>query len=162
MSPTSSHFQPLQVENCGRNSRLVVDEDDNGKFRLERVNTWISQQTRDVHTMLDYCWADVAGGGATLDRHWGNVSFYWNDRLSVYWLPQIRDIEPMLAKCWAGIKTTEGRHILSPLSKHCVTISWQEEARSRDYCPTLIESFHMHTVREAACRDIAMIVHKAT
>ena len=35
--PTSSHLHPLQVENCGSNSRLVVDEDDNGKFRLERV-----------------------------------------------------------------------------------------------------------------------------
>ena len=37
-SPTSSHLHPLQVENCDSNSRLVVDEDDNGKFRLERVN----------------------------------------------------------------------------------------------------------------------------
>ena len=26
----------LQVENCDSNSRLVVDEDDNGKFRLEK------------------------------------------------------------------------------------------------------------------------------
>ena len=26
LSPTSSHFRPLQVENCGSNSRLVVDE----------------------------------------------------------------------------------------------------------------------------------------
>ena len=35
----SSHLHPLQVENCDSNSRLVVDEDDNGKFRrLERVN----------------------------------------------------------------------------------------------------------------------------
>ena len=33
---TSSHLHPLQVENCDSNSRLVVDEDDNGKFRLER------------------------------------------------------------------------------------------------------------------------------
>ena len=33
-SPTSNH---LQVENCDSNSRLVVDEDDSGKFRLERV-----------------------------------------------------------------------------------------------------------------------------
>ena len=33
---TSNHFNPLQVENCDSNSRLVVDEDDNGKFRLER------------------------------------------------------------------------------------------------------------------------------
>ena len=36
-SLTSNHFHPLQVENCDSNSRLVVDEDDNGKFRLERV-----------------------------------------------------------------------------------------------------------------------------
>ena len=36
-SPTSNHLQPLQVENCGSNSRLVVDEDDNGKLRPERV-----------------------------------------------------------------------------------------------------------------------------
>ena len=37
-STTSNHLHPLQVENCDSNSRLVVDEDDNGKFRLERVN----------------------------------------------------------------------------------------------------------------------------
>ena len=36
-SPTSSHFHPLQVENCDSNMRLVVDEDDNGKFRPYRV-----------------------------------------------------------------------------------------------------------------------------
>ena len=39
-SPTSSHLHPLQVENCDSNSRLVVDEDDNGKFRLERVKDY--------------------------------------------------------------------------------------------------------------------------
>ena len=36
-SPTSNHLHSLQVENCGSNSRLVVDEDDNSKFRIERV-----------------------------------------------------------------------------------------------------------------------------
>ena len=36
-SPTSNHLRPLQAENCDSNSRLVVDEDDNGKFRLERL-----------------------------------------------------------------------------------------------------------------------------
>ena len=36
-SPTSNHLHPLEVENCDSNSRLVVDEDDNDKFRLERV-----------------------------------------------------------------------------------------------------------------------------
>ena len=34
---TSSHFHSLQVENCDSNSRLIVDEDDHGKFRHERV-----------------------------------------------------------------------------------------------------------------------------
>ena len=34
---TSNHLHPLQVENCDSNSRLVVDEDNNGKLRLERV-----------------------------------------------------------------------------------------------------------------------------
>ena len=36
-SPTLSPLHPLQVENCDSNSWLVVDEDDNGNFRLERV-----------------------------------------------------------------------------------------------------------------------------
>ena len=36
-SSTSIHLHSLQVENCDSNSRLVVDEDDNGKFRPERV-----------------------------------------------------------------------------------------------------------------------------
>ena len=37
-SPTLTHLHPLQVEYCDSNSRLVVDEDDNGKIRLEKVN----------------------------------------------------------------------------------------------------------------------------
>ena len=41
-SSTSSHLHPLLVENCDSNSRLVVDEDDNGKFRPERVKAHIS------------------------------------------------------------------------------------------------------------------------
>ena len=39
-SLTSNYLHPLQVENCDSNSRLVVDEDDNGKSRLERVNPY--------------------------------------------------------------------------------------------------------------------------
>ena len=37
LSPTSNHLHPLQVKNCDSNSRLVVDEEDDGKFRPERV-----------------------------------------------------------------------------------------------------------------------------
>ena len=36
-SAISIHLHSLQVENCDSNSRLVVNEDDNGKFRPERV-----------------------------------------------------------------------------------------------------------------------------
>ena len=33
LAPTSSHLHPLQAENCdSSNSRLVVDEDDDGKL----------------------------------------------------------------------------------------------------------------------------------
>ena len=39
-SPTLNYLHPLQVGNCDSNSRLVADEDDNGKFRLERVNPY--------------------------------------------------------------------------------------------------------------------------
>ena len=33
---TSNHFHLLQGENCESNSQLVLDEDDNGKVRLEK------------------------------------------------------------------------------------------------------------------------------
>ena len=36
-SLTSSHLHLPQPENCSSNSRVVVDEDDNDEFRLERV-----------------------------------------------------------------------------------------------------------------------------
>ena len=35
---TLNHLHPQQVENCDSSSRLVVNEYDNGKFRLERVH----------------------------------------------------------------------------------------------------------------------------
>ena len=53
-SPTSSHLHPLQVENCDSNSRLVVDEGDNGKVRLERVkqNYWAYIKSVEFHYEL--------------------------------------------------------------------------------------------------------------
>ena len=38
LPPNSSHLHPLEIEYCDSNSRLVVDADDNGKFRLEMAN----------------------------------------------------------------------------------------------------------------------------
>ena len=37
LPPIPSHLHPLQIENFDSNLRLVVDEDDNGKFRPEKV-----------------------------------------------------------------------------------------------------------------------------
>ena len=39
-SSTSNHLHPLQVENCDSNSQLVVDEDDYGKLRPERIKPY--------------------------------------------------------------------------------------------------------------------------
>ena len=36
-SSTLNDLHPLQIENCDSNLQLVGDEDDNGKFRVERV-----------------------------------------------------------------------------------------------------------------------------
>ena len=48
--PTSSDLHPLKVENCDSNSRLVVDEDDNGKFWVERAK--LKQIARGKARML--------------------------------------------------------------------------------------------------------------
>ena len=56
-SLTSNHLYPLQVENCDSNSRLVVDEDDDGKFRDERVNGYVSiQQKLDTFQVSRQQW----------------------------------------------------------------------------------------------------------
>ena len=54
-SLTLNHLHPLQVENCDSNSRLAVDEDDNVKFRLERVNDRDIERLRHVDEKLESC-----------------------------------------------------------------------------------------------------------
>ena len=44
--PTSIHLHPLHVENCDNNSRLVVDENDNCKFRVKAVKELITVYRR--------------------------------------------------------------------------------------------------------------------
>ena len=57
---TANHLHPLQVDNCDSNSRLVVDEDDNGKFRLERVEDSLSRRpTKSDVTDLYLCWGEL-------------------------------------------------------------------------------------------------------
>ena len=53
-STTSNHLHPLQVGNCDSNLRLIVDEDDNGKFRLERVNHNISENGDTLSAKHDF------------------------------------------------------------------------------------------------------------
>ena len=58
---TSSHLRPLQVENCGSNSRLVVDEDDNDKFRIERVNIMAMKESY-VQSAIAFQLQSIAAG----------------------------------------------------------------------------------------------------
>ena len=53
--PISNHLHPPQVVNCDSNSRLVVDEDDYGKFRLERVKLQISKKKHLVDYRCRIC-----------------------------------------------------------------------------------------------------------
>ena len=56
-SPTSNHLHPLQIENCDSNSRLVVDEDDNDKLRLERLNRRRRlYPSLDLHINIVFVW----------------------------------------------------------------------------------------------------------
>ena len=52
---TLSHFHSLQVENCESNSRLVVGENDNGKFRLERVIKSLFEQNVCLNIQIFKC-----------------------------------------------------------------------------------------------------------
>ena len=60
--PTSNHLHPLQVENCGSHSRLVVDENNNGKFSPERVEAWW------VEPLCIWCSASVRDTGPTSNQ----------------------------------------------------------------------------------------------
>ena len=51
LPPTSSHLHSLQADNCDSNSRLVVDEDDNSKFRLERANTAVPSSVIEMDSV---------------------------------------------------------------------------------------------------------------
>ena len=77
--PLPSDLHPLQVENYDSNSRLVLDEDDNGKFRLQRVQLSyliVSPQTRHGGPLLYQCWASVVANGSTLPQHWFYISYF--------------------------------------------------------------------------------------
>ena len=52
---TSNHLHLLQVGNCDSNSRLLVDEDDNAKFRLERVKAQLFK-TQPPSKNIAYCY----------------------------------------------------------------------------------------------------------
>ena len=57
---TSNHIHPLQVENCGSNSRLVVDEYDNVKSGLKGL-MWarVTISGPDVGPTLYKCYSNV-------------------------------------------------------------------------------------------------------
>ena len=52
--PTSNQLHPLQVEICDGNSRLVVDEDDNGNSGLKGLNTHLISNNRSKSTLSQH------------------------------------------------------------------------------------------------------------
>ena len=72
-SPTSNHLHPRQVENCDSNSRLVVDEEDNGKFRLVKnsnINTrTIITRVNNHGKMPTLTWLKLISYIASLAHH---------------------------------------------------------------------------------------------
>ena len=82
-SPTSNHLHPLQVVNCDSNSRLVVDEDDNGKFRPERVKIRKCNTLSESLTLITLKYFCKNHGGQT----WKGFSIWnhhkWHSRREV-------------------------------------------------------------------------------
>ena len=66
---TSSHLHPLQIENCGSNSRLVVDEYYNGK--LKGLNIMEILRDREIS-----CSASDRQGANFESCVWRTVSFH--------------------------------------------------------------------------------------
>ena len=64
LRPTSSHLYSLQVENCDSNSWLVVDEDDNGKFKIERGKALFI-----LHVVVCYCVYKIIYGSEFSSTH---------------------------------------------------------------------------------------------
>ena len=66
-STTVSHLHPLQVENCDSNSRLVVDKDDNGKLRFEKVNSIVAfmhhMRYIELYSLSKKCYDPSKSGG---------------------------------------------------------------------------------------------------
>ena len=63
------HFHPLQGDNCDSNLRLVVDDDDNEKLRLERVTPTLDQRPLPAA----YSWVGIIESAAVMDQRCGNV-----------------------------------------------------------------------------------------
>ena len=67
-SPTSNHLHSLKVENCGSNSWLVVNEDDNGKCRIERVNSRLNQELLGKRRVFNH--QDLKMVGTQIKQIW--------------------------------------------------------------------------------------------
>ena len=113
-SPTSKHLHPLQVENCDSNSRLLVDEDDDGKVRLERVNplgaSCISTTTLLCKARRQYPLTCKVSRCYLLLLHGNLVVFIcFSSRLTTTAIPQQAQT---LLQCWLNVgpaSETEGK-----------------------------------------------------
>ena len=117
-SPTSNHLHSLQVENSDSNSRLVVDEDDYGKFRIERVKG-LTQKC----CLLYYTRADNLVWEQTLGISWSLVSFHEtleissSDQRRCFWVGSH-------LVTWPSRPSQLGRIVLRPPRKSFSNVQW--------------------------------------
>ena len=111
-SPTSNHLHPLQVENCDSNSRLEVDEDDNAKFRLERVlktnNTskFLIYNLSGIRENYNFCEEELHILSQITPLTLTPESFPINTR------PSVDSMLGQRCRRWPSIKLTYGRHVI--------------------------------------------------
>ena len=73
----TTHIHPGNTTQCCFDVGLkTVRQRQNNIRSMFRVHcAWkVSQQARDIDTMLDQCWASVVDGGPTLVKHWVDIS----------------------------------------------------------------------------------------
>ena len=97
--PRWNHLHPLQVENCDSNSRLVVGEDDNGKFRLERVLSQYCVKTN--HTLIYYPHIRMVLHDTFLTILWNlTTALSWQTRCVTSWPIRIPSKHETYTQCW--------------------------------------------------------------
>ena len=60
--------------------------------------SWLSQQTREIHPILVYCWSTVCDAGPILHQHWVSIwcSLAWRYDASIGWRSESPRTNPVV------------------------------------------------------------------